>query len=129
MGQAFQSGGVMMYPLLLVGLGVLWLGARTAWALRSGEPDGARVEGSLQTILFWGVMSVVLGLLGTVVGLIQIAQAIGLAGAVEPPLVWGGFGVSLVTLLFGLLIFVVAALTWFGLRQWSLRAGGRLAAN
>lgn len=118
---AFTSGGIMMWPLLLIGAGVLVLTARVVWLLREREPRTVEAEPSLQAILFWGGMSVVLGLIGTVIGLIQISQAVALAGGVNATLVWGGVGVSLVTLIFGLLIFTVSALAWFVLRQWSRR--------
>jgi hypothetical protein len=99
--------------LLLFLLGVGPVVVIAAWVV------AAEAERPLQGLLFWGVFSVVLGFLGTVIGIIQIAQAIRLLGQVEPPLVWAGFGVSLVTLIFGLLIFLIAALLWFVLRQWS----------
>jgi biopolymer transport protein ExbB/TolQ len=127
MMNAFSSGGVMMWPLLLIGVGVLVLTARVVWLLRDGEPRRAEAEPSLQAILFWGGMSVVLGLIGTVIGLIQISQAIAFAGSVNATLVWGGVGVSLVTLIFGMLIFTVSALSWFVLRQWSRRPLGSRA--
>jgi biopolymer transport protein ExbB/TolQ len=119
MREAFVQGGIVMYPLLVIALGILWLAARAAWLLSRRERTDAEVERPLQGLLFWGAFSVVLGLLGTAVGIIQIAQAIMLAGQVEATLVWGGFGVSLVTLIFGLLIFLLAAVLWFVLRQWS----------
>jgi biopolymer transport protein ExbB/TolQ len=121
MTTAFEQGGIVMYPLLVIALGVLWLAGRTAWLLTRSDRAAAEVDRPLQGVLFWGAFSVVLGLLGTVIGIIQIAQAIMLAGQVEAMLVWGGFGVALVTLIFGLVIFLVAALLWFALRQWSGR--------
>jgi hypothetical protein len=113
----FLSGGFMMWPLLALATGVLWLAARTAVRLRAAsDPDGVRRD--LHGILFWGGMAVVLGLLGTVVGLVFTMEAIAQAGEARPSLVWGGVGVSLVTLIFGLVVFVIAAGAWFALRQW-----------
>lgn len=147
MKDMFLSGGIMMWPMLAVGVGILILAVRAAVRLRavgrpqtgSAEETGlerrradelpADVDRSLQAILFWGAMAVLLGLLGTVVGVVVMTQAIALAGSVEPPLVWGGVGVSLVTLVFGLLIFLLAAFSWFGLRQWSQRVVVREALS
>lgn len=114
---AFLSGGIMMWPMLVVGLGVGWLTFRTALRLRRGREAPEEARRGLQAILFWGAMAVILGVLGTVVGLVVMAQAIGLAGAVESHLVWSGVGVSLVTLVFGLLIFLFSAVCWFLLRR------------
>ena len=116
--QAFQSGGIIIWPLLLIGIGVLALCGRVALLLLGkGDPVPADVEWRLRAILFWGAMAVALGLLGTIAGIIQMAQAISLASAVEPTLVWGGFGVALVTLIFGLGVFLIASVFWFILRQ------------
>ncbi len=121
--EAFRSGGIMMWPLLAVAIGILALALRAAVRLARAERGSVHeVERWLQAILFWGATALVLGILGTVVGLVVMARAIGLAGAVEAPLVWGGLGVSLVTLVFGLLIFLLAALAWFTLRAWLRRS-------
>ncbi len=125
MRQWFESGGILMWPLLVIAIGVMVLAARTAWFLTRSDRAAAEADQRLQAILFWGVMSVVLGLLGTSIGLTQAAQAITLAGAVEPQLAWGGVAVVLVTLIFGLLIFLVAAVLWFILRQWALHLAAR----
>lgn len=121
MTRAFLSGGVVMWPMLAVALGLVWIAARTTMRLRAAEAPAEDVERGLHALLFWGGMGVLLGVLGTITGLVIMTQAIGRAGAVEAPLVWGGVGVSLVSLIFGLLIFIFAALAWFPLRQWSLR--------
>ncbi len=123
--ETFLSGGVMMWPLLVIGAGVIVLSIRAAVRIaqaRGGVPD---ITLSLQAILFWGVTSVVLGFLGMVVGIVIMAQAVVMAGAVETPLVWGGFGISLVTLVFGLFIFLFSSVAWFTLRHWHLRTAGR----
>jgi len=116
--EAFLSGGVVMYPLLLIVIGILVLAARAAWPVfGQARPLPPAAERWLHAILFWGAISVVVGFLGTTAGIIQMAQAVGLAGGVEAPLLWGGFGVALVTTIFGLLIFLLAAVLWFLLRQ------------
>lgn len=126
--ETFRSGGIMMWPMLAVALGVGWLAVRTGLRLRQGREAPEVARRGLQAILFWGVMAVVLGALGTVVGLVLATRAIALAGAVEPSLVWGGVGVSLVTLVFGLLIFLFAALVWFALHRWHGRVVRRIDA-
>jgi len=125
MYEAFQSGGVLLWPLLAVGAGVLVLAARAAWLIGRDERAPAEAENPVQAILFWGAMSVFLGALGTVIGIVQIAQAVGPAGQVQPTLLWGGLGVALVPLIIGFLIFLVALVLWFALRQWSSRRAQR----
>lgn len=124
MAEALNQGGIIMYPLLVVGAGVLLLAGRATWLLARRDGSAAEAQRMLHGVIFWGAFSVMLGLLGTTIGIIQMSQAIVLLGGVEPPLVWAGLGVSLVTLIFGLLIFLLAALLWFPLREW---AGRQLA--
>jgi len=118
----FAQGGIVMYPLVAVALGVVWLAARSAWLIQRGESASAELDGSLHGLLFWGLFAALLGLLGTSIGVIQMAQAATLARSVEAYLIWGGLGVALVTLIFGLLILLLAGLLWFTLRAWSVRA-------
>jgi hypothetical protein len=117
----FASGGVMMWPILVVGAGIAWIGVRTALRLSrgvSGAVGGEEVDRGLQGILFWGGAAVVLGFLGTTVGLVIMAQAVVLAGTVSAPLLWGGFGVALVPLVFALVVFLFSTVLWFLLHQW-----------
>lgn len=120
MMEMFRDGGVMMWPMLIVALGIGWTALRTAARLRR-EPAGEAVRRGLLTILFWGGIAVLLGALGTVVGLVVTAQVVARVPEIEPALVWGGIGVTLITLIFGLLIFLAAALVWFALSAWAAR--------
>jgi biopolymer transport protein ExbB/TolQ len=129
MVELFLSGGVLMWPLLLVGLGVLALAIRVVLLLRGGESAPGDAERSLQTMLFWGVMGAVLGLIGTAAGLIQMARWIETFGPVQDTLVRGGVGVALVTVVFGMAILLVALLLWLGLRPPVLRRSARIGAR
>jgi hypothetical protein len=114
------SGGVVMWPMAAVALGILWLAARTAAGLRQGASD-EEVQRGLFGLLFWGGMSVLLGVLGSVIGFVVMTQAAALAGAVEPRLIWGGVSHSLISLIFGTALFLLAATLWFVLRLWHHR--------
>src|SRR5690606_21197245 len=108
------------WPMLIVALGILWTAVRTF--MRAGEDPAAEdVRRGMQSVLFWGGIAVLLGLLGTVVGLVFAAQAVARVPDAPASLIWGGVGVTLITLIFGLLIFLFAALVWFGLDAWSAR--------
>lgn len=113
--ETFASGGIMMWPLLLIGIGILVLAGRAGIALNtSGAPT--LFDQRMHSLLFWGAMCGVLGLLGTVVGLIQMGRMIQMSGSVTIPLIWSGVSVALVNLLFGLLLFTLALLLWYALR-------------
>ena len=111
------DGGFMVYPLIACAALVVSLGAWNTWSL---SRPGARPDPILRTridaVLFWGAFSVVIGVLGTVVGVMVTAQSIGMAGSVHATLVWGGIRVALITTVLGLLVLALAALIWIGLR-------------
>ena len=120
--EVFLSGGLMMWPLTAVALGVVALAVRTA--LRLQRPSAIEeMRAGLDAILFWGGMGLLLGFLATVVGLVVMARAIAAHGPVGAPLLRDGVGVSLVTSMFGLLIFAFASVLWLGLDRLMPRGG------
>jgi biopolymer transport protein ExbB/TolQ len=128
LGSFFVSGGVMMYPLFAVAVAALGYALAAGRRLRqnAGGPD-PRLESAIDAVLFWGSFGVVLGLLGTLIGIVQAARAIELAGGVEARLAWGGIRVSLPPTIFALFIFGIAALAWFFLRSRYARRTGAVA--
>lgn len=113
------DGGFMMWPMVAIAFAVVGL---SIWSWVSMPRDAASLDAVVETridsVLFWGAYGVVLGILGTLVGMAQVAQAIELHGAssVSPGIVWGGIKVALITVIFGFLLFSVALVAWFGLR-------------
>lgn len=119
---SFSDGGVMMYPISFCAIMVLVLAGRTAFRMKAEDPAlGAVMRGAIDGVLFWGGYALVLGVLGTVVGIAISAQAVEAVGEVHTTLVWGGIKVSLITTIYGLLVLLGGALVWFGLRHWHRR--------
>jgi len=114
-----SDGGFMMWPMVAITFAVVGL---SIWSWVSMPRDAASLDAVVETridsVLFWGSYGVVLGILGTLVGIAQAAQAIEMAGAssVNPAIVWGGIKVALITVIFGFLLFSFALVAWFGLR-------------
>lgn len=127
----FLSGGIIMWPLLVLALGVIGLAVRAALELRRAaaqpeEPATAPARRpALATILFWGGVALLVGALGTVVGIVIMSRNVAAAGGVSGTLAWGGVGVSLVSLVFGILIFLVAGFLWLPLDAWSRSVSAR----
>lgn len=115
----FIKGGLIMWPLVAVALGVIALAVRAAVALRA--PATSDQAPRLTPILFWGGVALLLGTLGTVVGLMVAARHIAAAGGASAALIWSGVGVTLTSLVFGILIFLLAGLLWLPLDTWRRR--------
>jgi biopolymer transport protein ExbB/TolQ len=62
-----------------------------------------------------GLFGLVVGVLGQLIGLFEAFEAIELAGDITLAMVAGGIRVSMITTLYGFLIFVFSFLIWAGL--------------
>lgn len=76
---------------------------------------GDAVKRRLDYIRFFGLLALVTGVLGQLIGLYGAFGAIEQAGEVSQALLAGGLKVSSITTIYGLIIFVLTRLIWFGL--------------
>jgi biopolymer transport protein ExbB/TolQ len=111
------DGGYAMWALLVSGALVLVLAGNAVRRLATADASGPRDAG-VDAVLFWGMFSVVLGLIGTLVGIGQAARAIEAAGVVEPALARAGFRITLTTTIAGLGTGAISLVLWFALRTW-----------
>ncbi len=110
----FQAGGPYMWLLLAIGIVILVLAITTGIRLFGATSrQKPQLEQSTNSILFWGGFSVILGFFAHFYGIYQAMQAIQAAADISPAIVAGGYAVSIITILTGLFIFMVAALIWF----------------
>jgi hypothetical protein len=108
-----REGGFAMYYFVLAGAALAAVSAlRSATALRSGRAGRNVADG----VIFWGGFALVGGVLGTLVGLSQVARVVESAGAVSTSLLWGGIRVTLTTTIAGCVVFVLATSAWVVLR-------------
>ena len=112
-----QAGGPFMWLLSLIFLVILYLSVRKGQSIFfKKEAVSVKFETGLNAILFWGVLSIVIGFLAHFMGLYQALLAISRATDVSPAVIAQGYAQSLLTILFGMTIFIVSAVFWFLLR-------------
>jgi biopolymer transport protein ExbB/TolQ len=113
----FGSGGPFMWPLLFVAISIIILSIKKAIEL-FGKQDlnQPQLERGINAIIFWGGISVILGFFAHLLGVYLAMQAISKAHEISPAIVAEGYAMSLTTILFGLFIFLFAAIFWFVLR-------------
>ncbi|MFC1484005.1 MotA/TolQ/ExbB proton channel family protein [Candidatus Neomarinimicrobiota bacterium] len=112
-----NMGGPFMWLLLIIAVGILALAIRKGYDLFGGaEKDTALLERGINAIIFWGILSAVVGWLGQLSGIYRSIQVIIHAEAISPPVIAQGFAISFLTTLFGLWIFLVAGIVWFVFR-------------
>lgn len=125
MSDFFTNMGVMRFPMYL-GAVFMFVQIARAVALRV---RGAAARGmTVHTILVWGGLNGLLGILGTVLGLSVTGMSIEHAGGnASPALIAGGIRIALSTSIFGLLLLTVAVVAWLALQLGS-RAGADATA-
>jgi len=98
--ELFEDMGVIRWPMLGA---ALFLGYQIVRAsLQAGGSEAAGGTMTRHAILGWGVLGALLGVLGTVVGLVVVARSVAVAGEVPPALLGGGLQVALTSTIFGL---------------------------
>lgn len=110
--RVFQAGGVVMWPIAagslaawIVGLWALGRGRRLRREVEEGaaEIDAAPVEAAALLLASFVVVLPLLGLLGTVLGIIDTFEVIRIAGRGEPRLMARGIREALVATEAGLI--------------------------
>jgi len=113
----FQEGGIFMWPLLAIAIVIVYLTVKLAVELSgSDQPGHEKIKMGINTILFWGSISVVLGIFAHFTGVYLAMEAIRRAHDISPAIVAHGYAMSLITILAGLFIFLISALIWLALR-------------
>lgn len=86
-------------------------------------------DGKYEKNILWlrdiGLFALILGLFFQMTGLYQAFQAIEMAGSVSPALLAGGLKVSSIPTLFGMLIFLISWIGYFGIISMSQKVGSK----
>lgn len=112
----FMSGGFFMWLVLGAGLVSLGLAVDAGRRLTGGPVDEPAVRAEIDAVLFWGGFASLLGLIGTLGGVAQMARYVERAGSVSAGVAWSGVRVALITTVFGLIVLGLSLLAWFALR-------------
>jgi len=120
MARFIMSFGVMLWPMLVLAVVVLVLIVVNTVRLVRGR-TGPRERSSINAILFWGVVTAVLGFIGQWMGLYKATQVIIEVSprlGISPRAVGIGFAESLRTSILGVAVLLVAGVSWFVLGAW-----------
>jgi hypothetical protein len=116
MFELFWMGGIeFMSVLTLMFLVALIFSALSASDIFSKGLKGEEVKRRLDYVKFFGLLALVTGVLGQFIGMFSAFQAIEQVGEVSQAMLAGGLKVSSITSIYGMLIFVITRLVWFGL--------------
>ena len=113
--ELFVKTGPFAWPQLIMAAAIAILVVRKTAAL-FGREASVETERGLNAIIFWVGISLLTGFLGHYAGIYGAMLAVARAGDVSAAVMAGGYAESLLTILWGLLIFLFSALAWFVLR-------------
>lgn len=116
MFELFFMGGIEFMTVLTI----MFLTALLFCALAASDIflKGLRAEqvnSKLEYVRSFGLLALVTGVLGQMIGLYGAFIAIEEVGQVSQAMLAGGVKVSSITTIYGLIIFVITRLLWFGL--------------
>lgn len=112
----FQAGGFPMWLILGAGLVGLALAVDAGRKVFGGGKEARGLRAEIDGVLFWGGFASVLGLIGTLGGVVVMARALEQASGASASVIWGGLRVALVPTAFGLILLALSLLAWYGLR-------------
>ena len=117
MFELFYMGGTLFMSILtLIFVAMIITAFITGLPVLKGEIDDTTVASrKISYVKSIGLFGLVVGVLGQMIGLYSAFQAIEMMGDVSPALLAGGLKVSMITTLYGMLIYMISFLIWLGL--------------
>ncbi len=120
MGKLFLMGGPLFMGILTILL-VIMLAVAIYFliSIGSGEANGNEsFRHRLSYLKSIGLFTMITGILGQLIGLMAAFKAIERAMDISPAMLAGGLKVSMITTLYGILIYMLSILLWFLLDLW-----------
>lgn len=120
MKDLFYMGGPLFMGILTALLIVLLaVTVYFATTIASGGASGKEnFRHQLTYLKSIGLFIMITGILGQLIGLMEAFKAIERVGDISPPIMVGGLKISMITTLYGILIYLFSILIWFLLDLW-----------
>ena len=126
MKELFYMGGPLFMGILTTLL-VILLAITTYFAISivSGKTSGKKnFRHQLTYLKSVGLFTMITGILGQLIGLMEAFKAIERVGDISPAILAGGLKVSMITTLSGIIIYLISILIWFLLDLWYHKTAG-----
>ena len=116
MVEFFKQGGSMMWLLLILAAVIFVLAVITVIELLRRKNLNSSFETRLNSILFWGAISAMIGIFGHFTGIYNAMLEVLKIKDTSPAIVGSEYLMSFANIMFGLFIFIIASVVWFTLR-------------
>ncbi len=118
----FMEGGVLFMGMLsIVLLVILALAVKNIVLVAKNDKEESAFSKQVGYIKSLGLFALVMGFLGQFLGLFQAFSYIAEAGTVAPSILAAGFRISSIASIYGMIIFLVSYLLWFGINTFTSR--------
>jgi biopolymer transport protein ExbB/TolQ len=120
MKELFYMGGPLFMGILTV-LFVIMIATAVYFAYVIGTGKAGEQNNFTHRLTYLkslGLFTMIMGILGQLIGLFSAFKAIEAAMDISPSIMAGGLKVSLITTLYGILIYLISILIWFLLDLW-----------
>ena len=123
MANLFYMGGPLFMGILtILFLGVLAISVYFIVIIASGRAtEKKNFRHQLSYVKSAGLFTMITGILGQLIGLLEAFRAIERVGDISPAILAGGLKVSMITTLYGIIVYLLSILIWFMLDLWYLR--------
>ncbi|PLX06524.1 MAG: hypothetical protein C0598_13575 [Marinilabiliales bacterium] len=115
MKDLFYMGGPLFMSILtiLLIIVVFWIIFHFVKYYSSSKVDKVQTLRLLKYGRSVGLFALVTGILGQLIGIYMAFSAIEMARDISPAIVFGGIKISMITTLYGILIYLISLLLWF----------------
>ena len=116
----FHMGGPLFMGILTILLLIL-LATTVIFAifiLNGKARNSVSFTHRLSYLKSMGLFTMIVGILGQLIGLLLAFGAIERAGDISPQMVYGGLKISFYTTVYGILVYLLSILLWFVLDLW-----------
>lgn len=112
--ELFQMGGMLFMSILTIELGVVVY--FVVQGILNNESNTSKIKSA-------GLLAAMSGILGQLIGLFDAFQAIQIVGTVSPAILAAGLKVSMITTIYGVIIYLIAILASLILKVKSAKNG------
>ena len=115
----FQGGPLFMGILTILFFIIIFLSIKNGVKLfGNSTPDQANYLSKIKLIKSIGLLALIIGILGQLIGLYSAFSVMeGLEEGISTAILAGGLRVSMITTIYGVIIYVTSLLIWMGLRS------------
>lgn len=116
-----EGGIYYMLPIYLLTIIIVALSLWTLFLRRKSSQKSSKPmeKGLINTIIFLGSLGFIWGMLGQIIGFMQIADVIHEYGDIAPSIIAGGIKVSMLTTAYGTILLLISGIIWFTLKSTS----------